>query len=125
MRFIGGLSLIFECNDSIGKLVVKSLDEAMKTFALGVVVEGADENFPDWSIASINSSDRGELSIIATEDSAGESFWGGPGGVLGRADKFLGRGPWGGGLAKNRLVCHEIKFELKPNDYRTVKRRSR
>ena len=29
---------------------------------------------------------------------------GGIGGVLGRADKFLDGGPWGSGLAKNRLV---------------------
>ena len=43
----------------------------------------------------INSSDGGELPIMATEDGAGESFWGGPGGGLGRADKFLGGGPRG------------------------------
>ena len=74
---IGGLSPIFEYNDGIGKLVVKLPDGAVKTFALGFGVEGADENFPDWSIASINSSDGGELPIMATEDGAGELFWGG------------------------------------------------
>ena len=100
---IGGLSPIFEFNDGIGKLVVNSPDGRMNAFALGVGVEGADENFPDWSIASINSSDGGELPIMATEDGARESFRGGPGGVLGGADKFLGGGPWGVGLAKNRL----------------------
>ena len=72
-------------------------------------MEGTDENFTYWSIASINSSDGGELPIMATEDGAGESFWGGPGGVLGRADKFLGGGPWGGGLAKNHLVLGSAK----------------
>ena len=90
MRLIAGLSPIFECNYGIGKLVVKSPDGAMKTLALGVSVECADENFPGWSIAFIDSWYGGELPIMATEDGAGESFWGGPGGVLGRADKFLG-----------------------------------
>ena len=74
MRLIGGLSPIFECNNGIGKLEVNSPDREMKAFALGVGMEGADENFPDWSIASINSSDGGELPIMATEDGAGESF---------------------------------------------------
>ena len=61
----------------MGRLVLNSRDGATKDFAFGVGVDGADEQYRVWSMASVYSTVRGVLPIIATEDGVGESVRGG------------------------------------------------
>ena len=91
----------------MGRLVLNSPDDATKDFAFGVGVDGADENSRVWSMASVDSTVRGVLPIIATEDGAGESVRGGPGGVVG--------GPIDvseGGLGVELLVSIDLFYDL-------------
>ena len=62
-----------------------------------VGVDGADENSRVCSIASVDSTVRGVLPIIATEDGAGESVGVWPGGVVGGTHRCFG-GRSGGGV---------------------------
>ena len=80
----------------MGRLVLNSPDGATKDFAFGMGVDGPDENPRRWSMASVDSTVRGVLPIIATEDGAGESVGGWPGGVVGGTHRCFGRGPGGG-----------------------------
>ena len=87
----------------MGRLVLNSPEGATKDFAFGVGVDGADENSRVWSMASVDSTIRGVLTIIATEDDAGESVRGGPGGVVGGTHRCFGGGPGGGVVGINRF----------------------
>ena len=78
LRLIGGLSRISEFNDGMGRLVLNSPDGATKDFPLGVGVDGTDENSRVWSMASVDSTVRGLLPIIATKMAWGSRFGGGP-----------------------------------------------
>ena len=87
----------------MGRLVLNSTDGATKDFAFGVVMDDADEDSRVWSMASVDSTVRGVLPIIATEDYARESVRGGPRRVVGGTHRFFGGGPGGGVDGTNRL----------------------
>ena len=87
----------------MGRLVLNSPDSAIKEFAFGVGVDGADENSRVWSTASVDSTVWVVLPIIATEDGVGDSVWGGPGAVVGGTHRCFGRGPGGRVVGINRF----------------------
>ena len=87
----------------MGRLVLNLPDGATKDFAFRVGVDGAYDNSRHWSIASVDSTVRGVLPIIASEHYAGESVGGGPGGVVGGTNRCFGVGRWGGVDGINRF----------------------
>ena len=89
--------------DGMGRFVLNLPDGATKGFVFEVGVDGADENSRVWSMASVDSTVRGLLPIIATEDGVGESVRGGHGGVLGGTHRCCGGGPGGGVVGINRF----------------------
>ena len=74
-----------------------------KRFSFWGGVDGADENSRVWSMASVDSTVRGVLPLIATEDGTGESVRGRPGGVVGGTHRCFGGGPGGGVIGINRF----------------------
>ena len=77
LRLIGGLSRISEFNDGMGRLVLNSPDGATKDLGFRVGVNGTDENSRVLYMAPVDSTVRGVLPIVATEDGAGDSVRGG------------------------------------------------
>ena len=91
----------------MGRLVLNSPDSATKDFAFGVGVDGADENSRVWSMASLDSTVRGVLPIIATEDGVGSRFGGGPGVYSGGPIDVVK-----GGLGEELLVSIDLVYDL-------------
>ena len=88
-------------------MVLNSPDGATKGFVFGVGVDGADENSRVWSMASVDSTVRGLLRIIATEDGVGESVRGGTGEYSGGPIDVVE-----GGLGEELLVSIDLVYDL-------------
>ena len=107
LRLIGGPSRISEFNDGMGRLVLNSPYGATKGFVFGVGVDGADQNSRVWSMASVDSTVRGLLPIIDTEDGVRESVREGTGEYsVGPIDVVEG------GLGEELLVSIDLVYDL-------------